>query len=54
MSFIELAVVDLNNVRHNDQLEESGENVSPEVGSSQKKHQESPEKLGRRGTSARR
>jgi hypothetical protein len=31
MSFIELAVVNLNNIRHNHQLEESSENVSPEV-----------------------
>jgi hypothetical protein len=31
MSFIKLAVVNLNDIRHNHQLEESSENVSPEV-----------------------
>jgi hypothetical protein len=31
MSFIELAVVNLNNIWHNHQLKESSENVSPEV-----------------------
>jgi hypothetical protein len=43
MSFIELAIVDLNNIRHNDQLEESGENVSPEVAA---KCPHDPNKLG--------
>jgi hypothetical protein len=31
MSFIELVVINLNNIRHNHQLDESSENVSPEV-----------------------
>jgi hypothetical protein len=31
MSFIELVVINLNNIRHNHQLNESSENVSPEV-----------------------
>jgi hypothetical protein len=43
MSFIELAVVDLNNVRHNNQLEESSESVSPEVAA---KCLHDPNKLG--------
>jgi hypothetical protein len=43
MSFIELAVVDLNNVRHNNQLEESRESVSPEVAA---KCLHDPNKLG--------
>jgi hypothetical protein len=31
VSFVELTVVDLNNVQHNNQLEEMSENVSPKV-----------------------
>jgi hypothetical protein len=31
VSFVEFTVIDLNNVRHNNQLEESGESVSPKV-----------------------
>jgi hypothetical protein len=31
MSFIELVVINLNNIRHNHQLNESSESVSPEV-----------------------
>jgi hypothetical protein len=43
MSSIELAIADLNNVRHNDQLEELGENVSPKVAA---KCPHDPNKLG--------
>jgi hypothetical protein len=43
VSFIELTVVDLNNVRHNNQLEESGESVSPKV-AAESPHD--PNKLG--------
>jgi hypothetical protein len=43
VSFVELTVVDLNNVRHNNQLEESGESVSLKV-AAESPHD--PNKLG--------
>jgi hypothetical protein len=43
VSFVELTVVDLNNVRHNNKLEESGESISPKV-AAESPHD--PNKLG--------
>jgi hypothetical protein len=43
VSFVELTVVDLNNVQHNNQLEESGESINPKV-ASESPHD--PNKLG--------